>query len=346
MTNNTQQELAEYFRHNVEKTLQVCVPGNDEADITPATRLLEKRREIQDLEAGLTREKDEFRIRMDMLAQRREELTRKEGMLGDSLTKFEKFLKDNDAKRNRAVKKAHEERKFREAKELEIARLKDQVAQLSRVRVRQERQVRQGMHYQRYLESILEVAEGFSEIRDLLSRFDTLSMTNAELVDRARVAQDRNEAERQAFQARGEEKNTTILNLNNTIATLKLRLEELEARSAAWQLAIERSMHGARQKSLELGQVRMATNNLFNLVKLHLNNRVTSTTKALDQLDKIQQFILDLSEIIQLDRAGEGGTAAAAASSSSSGGGAGNPANASVAAGGGGGIAAASAVHA
>ncbi|ORZ30915.1 hypothetical protein BCR44DRAFT_1443682 [Catenaria anguillulae PL171] len=173
----TQQELADYFRHNVQRTLAVCVPAtNDDVDITPATRLLEKRREIQDLESGLSREKDEFRIRMDMLAQRRDELRRKEAMLGD-------------------IKKAHEERKLREAKEGEIARLREQVTQLSKVRVRQEKMVRQGQHYQRYLESILEISEGFSEIRDLLSRHDTLAATNTELTERLRVAQERNEAD-------------------------------------------------------------------------------------------------------------------------------------------------------
>ncbi|KNE61324.1 hypothetical protein AMAG_07061 [Allomyces macrogynus ATCC 38327] len=294
----TQHDLAEYFRHHVEKTLEIRVPATDDADITPATRLLEKRREIADLEAGLTREKEDFRLRMTMLTQRREELNRKERMLGESLSKFEKFLKDNDAKRNRAVKKAHEERKLRDAKEQEIAKLKELAEKLSKVRVRQERAVRQGQHYQRYLESILEVSDGFAEIRDLLSRHDTLTATNAELSERARAAQDRTEVERLAFQVRTEESNTRILNMNNAIAALKVRYEELEAKSSQWQAAIESSMRNATQKSLELGQIRMASHNLFNLVKLHLNNRVTSTADTLAQLDKIQQFILDLTAII------------------------------------------------
>ncbi|KNE59639.1 hypothetical protein AMAG_03892 [Allomyces macrogynus ATCC 38327] len=130
------------------------------------------------------------------------------------------------------------------------------------------------------------------QIRDLLSRHDTLAATNAELSERARAAQDRTEAERLAFQVRTEESNTRILNMNNAIAALKVRHEELEAKSSQWQAAIESSMRNATQKSLELGQIRMASHNLFNLVKLHLNNRVTSTADTLAQLDKIQQFIL------------------------------------------------------
>ncbi|KAI9219651.1 coiled-coil domain-containing protein 42 [Blastocladiella britannica] len=294
----TQQELADFFKHNVQLTLSTLAPPADDVDVTPATRLLEKRREIAELETGLAREKDDFRIRMDMLAQRRDELARKETMLGESLTKFEKFLKDNDAKRNRAVKKAHEERRQRELKEGEIAKLREMAGQLSKARVRQERMVRQGQHYQRYLESVIEAAEGFPEIRDLLARYDTLAATNGELLERARDAQDRTERERAAFTQRCEDKNTAILNMNNAIAKLKLRLEDLEAKSAAWQVTIERSMQGATQKSLEVGQIRLATNNLFNLVKLHLHNRVATTPDTLAQLEKIQMFILDLEELV------------------------------------------------
>jgi hypothetical protein len=151
------------------------------------------------------------------------------------------------------------------------------------------------------LESILEIAEGFGEIRDLLSRFDTLSATNAELQERSHLAQDKHEAERVAFVSRTEEKNTTILNMNNTIALLKMKLEDIEAQSSRWQSAIETSMRTATEKSLQVGQICMATNNLFNLVKIHLNNRVTHTADTLNQLDKIQQFLIDLSEIIQSD---------------------------------------------
>ncbi len=41
----------------------------------------------------------------------------------------------------------------------------------------------------------------------------------------------------------------------------------------------------------------MATNNLFQIVKQHLNNRMNSTTETLTQLDKIGQFVEDLNQI-------------------------------------------------
>jgi hypothetical protein len=39
------------------------------------------------------------------------------------------------------------------------------------------------------------------------------------------------------------------------------------------------------------------SNNLFNVVKSHLNNRMNGTQDAILQLEKIGQFIVDLNEI-------------------------------------------------
>ena len=55
----------------------------------------------------------EFQLKMDNLQQRRGELERKEQQLQESLLKFDRFLKENDARRERAEKKAAEERQVR-----------------------------------------------------------------------------------------------------------------------------------------------------------------------------------------------------------------------------------------
>ena len=69
------------------------LPDQDPHTLTPATRLLEKRREMLEVENGLKHQKDEFEMKMEALAQRREELARKEQQLRESLNKFDKALK-------------------------------------------------------------------------------------------------------------------------------------------------------------------------------------------------------------------------------------------------------------
>ena len=61
-------------------------------------------------------------MKMENLQQRREELERKELQLKDSLLKFDKFLKENDMKRARALKKTKDERDAVGTKDKEIDR--------------------------------------------------------------------------------------------------------------------------------------------------------------------------------------------------------------------------------
>ncbi|KAJ3316424.1 Cilia- and flagella-associated protein 73 [Blyttiomyces sp. JEL0837] len=273
------------------------VPEQEDHDLTPATRLLEKRREMQEVENGLIQQKEEFNMKMESLTQRREELSRKETQLKESLVKFDKFLKENDAKRNRAIKKALDERKTREMKEADIISKKDETAVLSVKKERSTRAVENHIIYQRFMESVLESAEEFGEIKDIILRFDTLSATNQELIERARKVQEKTETDRMSFITSTEEKNNLILNYNNEIAKLQTKLEEAQLKSGKCQLEWDLALKNATAKTLQLGQIKMATNNLFQLVKGHLNSRLFNSTDTLVQLDKIQQFILDLSSI-------------------------------------------------
>lgn len=64
----------------------------------------------------------EFQMKMENLQQRREELERKELELKESLLKFDKFLKENDMKRARALKKTKDEKDAVKTKDREIDR--------------------------------------------------------------------------------------------------------------------------------------------------------------------------------------------------------------------------------
>ncbi|KAI9136997.1 hypothetical protein BKA69DRAFT_1119445, partial [Paraphysoderma sedebokerense] len=301
MDPTTSKNIGDFFRSDVEKKLTSKLPNQNQFALSPATRLLEKRREIDDVESGLTHQKHEFQIKMETLTQRREELARKEKMLHDSLIKFESFLKENDAKRNRAIKKAQDERKIKEMKEIEVEKLKEVLQNVTKQKENQARILENSIHYQQYLESIIETptarTEHFSDIKDILSRFDTLTATNSELMQRSKAAATELESTKSNYQSLLENKNNEILNFNNSVAILKVKLEEVQLRGRKWQAEWENNMKNATGRGLEVGQIKMATANLFFLIKSHLNNRLSTTTDTLAQLDRIQQFIIDLAEI-------------------------------------------------
>ena len=71
--------------------------------------------------------------------------------------------------------------------------------------------------YQQYLESVLEVADEYQEVSDLLLRHATLSATNADLKDHQRRCSELAEKVRTELQIYVKQKTDEILNLNNQV---------------------------------------------------------------------------------------------------------------------------------
>ncbi|RMX56324.1 hypothetical protein pdam_00019253 [Pocillopora damicornis] len=283
--------LEEYFRTTFEDKILVKMPEREDDHLTPATRLLEKRREMSEVEQALAAQKEEFQMKMESLQQRREELDRKEYQLKESLLKFDKFLKENDSKRARALKKAAEERDMRRAKDREIARLKEETATLMKERDHIQYKLERNVIYQQYLEKVLESAEEFQEIREVIARYDTLTATHQDLLERETKNQEKYEKEKGRLVKFTEEKNNEILNYNN-----QTQLERAQSVAVKWESQWTHIQNTAAKKTLLLGRIKMATHNLFMLVNRHLKqNTVIEHTEK--QLEKIQVFIQDLTQI-------------------------------------------------
>lgn len=299
----------DFFRGTFEKRMMIKMPESDDDHLTPATRLLEKRKEMQEVQSALAAQKEEFQMKSESLQQRREELERKEFQLRESLLKFDKFLKENDSKRARADKKAFDERSLKEQKIREIYRLKEELETVQRAKNKQRVVLDKHVVYQQYMDSVLEITEEFGEIRELVARHDTLAATNEDLKERQRQNLEQLEGYRVALVKFTEEKNNDILNYNNQLANLQTKLEKEIERAMKWDSHWNSIMSKAAKKTLLLGQIKMATHNLFNLVNKHLQMRLDHQN-TVPQLEKIQEFIQDLSEItsqVEHSAGGQGG---------------------------------------
>ena len=104
--------------------------------VSPATRLLEKRRQMFEVQESLEAQKQEFQRREEGFKRREETLKKKDLDLQESLIRFSKFLQENDSKRSRAEKKATDEIKMRLQKEGEIEDLSGGLKTLKVVKAR------------------------------------------------------------------------------------------------------------------------------------------------------------------------------------------------------------------
>ncbi|ETV80053.1 hypothetical protein H257_06458 [Aphanomyces astaci] len=295
--------------------------------VSPATRLLEKRRQMFEVQEALDAQKEEFSRREDAFRRREEGLRKKDLELQESLIKFNKFLQENESKRNRAIKRASDEIKQRLAKEQDVARLKESLERFNDENEKLSNEVKKNMKYTRYLELVQEtVPEDYPEITDLVNRYNTLKDANRDLSENQRLHESDNERKRVKFATFTKERTNDILNFNNEIASLQKQLETRESNAIRLQHDVDTTIRITSDKTLEVGQILMAVGNLLQrstcgihgTILKHIEVKdVPSTSddyqdkavddiellqngrKAMADLDVIASYMVDFTAIVQ-----------------------------------------------
>merc|ERR1712060_394129 len=96
-------------------------------NVSPATRLLEKRRQMYEVADALDNQKARFAKEEEQFRKKEEQLRAKDLQLQHQLFRFNKFLQENEAKRRRAETRAAEELAHIKHKDEEIRELEKQL---------------------------------------------------------------------------------------------------------------------------------------------------------------------------------------------------------------------------
>ncbi|KAF0698085.1 Aste57867_11271 [Aphanomyces stellatus] len=217
-----------------------------------------------EVQEALDAQKEEFSRREDAFRRREEGLRKKDLELQESLIKFNKFLQENESKRNRAIKRASDEIKQRLAKEQDVARLKESLERFNEENEKLSNEVKKNLKYTRYLELVQEtVPEDYPEITDLVNRYNTLKDANRDLSENQKVHEKDNERKRLKFAMFTKERTNDILNFNNEIASLQKQLETRESNAIRLQHDVDTTIRITSDKTLEVGQILMAVGNLL-----------------------------------------------------------------------------------
>jgi hypothetical protein len=286
--------------------------------ITPATRLLEKRRQMFEVQEALNSQNEEFSRREDAFRRREEGLRRKDIELQESLIKFNKFLQENESKRNRALKRAADERKQREQKEIEIKRYETQLSEKMVEEQTLKAEVEKNFKYQEYLENVVSyLSKDFPEISDVLNRYKTLKDVNKDLNEKQQCDDQTNEKTQRDFLSFRKENENEILNFGNEVAELQVRLEICKNRTMRLQSEIDSFNSEASDKALALGQILSSVSNILerceHSFRLRHNKPIMDKTndfsdglslpdqciRSMSKLDEIAMFMIDYADIIR-----------------------------------------------
>lgn len=294
-------DMKDYFRTIFENKLMVKMPEREDEHLTPATKLLEKRREMLEVENALGVEKEEFQLKIESLSQRKQDLEKKEIQLKESVIKFDKFLKENDAKLSRAVKKAEDERELQKVKQKEIERLKEEIKIHSRLKDSNIKKVTAFQRYNKFLERTVEYSDEFQEIREIIDRYETLTVNYKDLRDIQNESEELVNTQRKNLTTYQDTKNYQVLNMNNELSDLQTDLDDAQNKSHKAENEWNFIQSTAAGKTLLIGETRMAISNLYELVVKHHDKKdLTEDDEKLsteEQLKRVQEFVNDLIKI-------------------------------------------------
>lgn len=273
--------------------------------VSPATRLLEKRRQMFEVQEALDAQKEEFQRREATFKRREDMLKKKDLELQESLIRFNKFLQENDSKRNRAEKKRLDEQKQKTSKEAEIEKLKEEVKNQLAKRREMELEVKKMSKYEAFLDTVLEIEDDYPEIPDLLARYLTLDAAHQDLMDRQTQAMQENEEQRVEMQQFVRERSDQILADNNALTDLQEDVEKEHSGARDLLREADRQISTVADSTLQLGQVMMACENIYSrcVVKSTVGRKVktgdlTETEILCEKLDLIKEYVNDLAYIV------------------------------------------------
>eukprot|EP00241_Pyramimonas_parkeae_P012483 CAMPEP_0114264436 /NCGR_PEP_ID=MMETSP0058-20121206/23203_1 /TAXON_ID=36894 /ORGANISM="Pyramimonas parkeae, CCMP726" /LENGTH=298 /DNA_ID=CAMNT_0001381105 /DNA_START=310 /DNA_END=1203 /DNA_ORIENTATION=+ len=266
-----------------------------------STVLLQKKKKMKEVQQELDRKKLEYEQRMRKCKEKEQDLAEKQEKIRESVIRFEKFVKENDAKRTRAMKREKDEISSRMQKELEIAALTQTLTEHTRLRHRLLRMVEKLSVYEAYLESVLEPSDEFEEVAQLTKRHDTLTHTNQDLRSIVEKGNEDIEEMRATLSLFTKEKENEILVATSNIAGHQKRADQMRNDNSKVEQELMFRDNAYNDRKRRLGECKMAIANIYQRCKKG-NVPYENMNDFGRLLDYIQNRMLDLGAICRMQK--------------------------------------------
>lgn len=289
--NETRKEIAE---------LEALLSGATQT--SQSTLLLKKRKEMREIDEALELMKETYKNRTNACEERRHLFELKQAKLREQVAKFEKFIQENDAKRQRAEMKAKQEKKLYDQKVQELSMLAEKIEQLEKDQRELEHQLDIKNRFRSYLERVIEVGDhGYEEISDLLNRHKTLLDANNDLMKQVQEQDIEIDICRQKLHALKMETQNQLLVGNSQIQIRQKELEKVFA--AVKHEEAEKNLKEEDKKAVvrESGQVVQAIRNIFARCESSMRIKPQQTASRDDGLSELLAFNLDVIHARILD---------------------------------------------
>ncbi|XP_023658147.2 uncharacterized protein CCDC197 [Paramormyrops kingsleyae] len=267
------------------------------------TLVLRKQVEADKVDAQLTLKRQEFWQRMQALGRRRAELELQQQENRDRAAKFEKFVQDNKAKRQRALRKYQVEKKQNELKEKEWEELTQQLLVLEARQQHLKEMVAKHKIHEDYLLKVLDqLPENSLEystdspITPIIRRHETLSLTRSDLLEHLGVMTERLEHSQHGLEALRRDHNISRLMTNRKLSELQAEWDKAKERTKQLEMNLQMRQDQSREWVEEVGSLLIAIRNLGE--QCHLQHYgPLENLDLLTTMDMIKEFMVQKSDV-------------------------------------------------
>ncbi|XP_029982157.1 uncharacterized protein CCDC197 [Sphaeramia orbicularis] len=266
------------------------------------TLVLKKQAELDEVDRHLALKRQEFKSRVEALAQRRSELEIKQQQTKERVMKFEKFVAENDVKQQQALKKYEVALEQNNSKQRDIENLTQQLKQLrARQQVLKDRMNKYKI-YEDYLVKTLDYLprnnldnESETIVMPIIRRHETLSITHQDLLQRLEHLEVEVEENQQQLQTMKQEHSIKKLMANKEMSELQSELESLKEKNKQTEVNLLMEQAQSREKVTEVGTILMAINNLAEQCYLPEYGPLENMN-VLTMMAMVKEYILDKAD--------------------------------------------------
>ncbi|XP_061174002.1 uncharacterized protein LOC133183078 [Saccostrea echinata] len=268
------------------------------------TLLLKKEVEVAKVDEELEKCRRRFRQKMEELQQRKLNVQKKRQMMNNKVAKFDKFIKDNDAKRRRAIQKYQTEVLLKEQKQKEYEELCEQLAELKRRKSYLEKKVNQYKRFEEYLLKVIDIMpedyiQDDDKIKGLMMRHKTLSESNKDLVNNLVHMGDEIENLKKELDTMKTEHDKRKVSINSQLAKLQNLQDRVQDSNKQHEQQFASSKGDMRKRRTELGVILMAIDNIAEKCLKRLDHSLEEMTLE-EKLHKIGAYLQEREDVAKM----------------------------------------------
>ncbi|XP_065106604.1 coiled-coil domain-containing protein 42 homolog [Paramisgurnus dabryanus] len=278
--------LDDYFRTVYEKRLSN--EAVHERDLTTeASRLLVKRQEVRRVDRELKTQKEEVDKKREGFRQRKENMMKEEEKLKEFVMNYNAFVKENDAKRTHALKKAEAERAQIMLKEHKLEKLQIKLDALLAQKALLESRVNKASIYKHFLDSAVKMSRKFENIGQLIARCQTVQSLHEHLMEKHTATEKERKHIGLELRQYKNEHSFVLLDYSNRLSQQQTQLDNIRAQAYKWEAVMKHIQANATKETLLWGQIKVTILNLYYMI----GKVPVDVEDTLFQLEKIQNFL-------------------------------------------------------